>query len=465
MPPETAACERPQHAQTPRALLAACEIASRWEERQDSISADRIVNTEIRSRRYLGSRERREVAELVFGYIRAKRRLEAVLASLGLPTLAENGVRLLAREQGYPDALDITDEQMRSAVSALPNESNAVEYIAKVLSFPDDWAHSLVGILGDTDAISAAQALNSRAPTTLRVNTLATTPDYVLKLIEGAQASRWSPLGVQLTSQGNIFDLPHFRDGWFEAQEEASQLTVLLADPHPGDIVVEIGAGAGGKSLALAAHMLNTGAIYAIDSSPARLEELKRRAAKAGVTCVKPLAVSSDSFGTWTPTRSVQHTLSGLMSRADVVLLDAPCTGSGACRRRPDARWRSLTPAGFTTLQSKLLLQGAMFTAPGGHLVYSTCSFDREQNEEIIEAFLETDFGKLFSVEPAIPRIQAAAAWAATCRPGLKARREQELTAPEQIEFETLSAEQHMRTWPHVHGMDAHFAACLRRER
>ncbi len=463
MPPDTVASERQLHGQTPRALLAACEIAGLWEKRQDSISADRIVNSEIRNRRYLGSRERREVAELVFGYIRAKRRLTAMVASLDLPQLPESAVRLLATEQGYEEALAVSSDQLSAAVNALPDETDAVAFIGRVLSFPDEWAVSLVEILGDAGAIAAARALNNRAPTTLRVNTLATTREYVLGQIDGATSSRWSPLGIQLVSQANIFDLPHFREGWFEAQEEASQVTVLLADPRPGNIVVEIGAGAGGKSLALAAHMLNSGAIYAIDSAPVRLEELKRRAAKAGVTCIKPLAVSSDAFGTWTPTRSVQHTLSGLMNRADVVLLDAPCTGSGASRRRPDARWRSLTPAGFTALQSKLLLQAAMFTAPGGLLVYSTCSFDRQQNEEVVEAFLQSDFGRLFTLVPAAERLGRGAAWAAACRPGLKARPEADQPVLDRSGYQGLESNGYLRTWPHLHGMDAHFAACLRR--
>ena len=464
MPHETAAADRSQHGQTQRALTAACEIAGCWLQRQDSISADRIVNTEIRDRRFLGSRERREVSELVFGYIRAKRRIETMLTALNLSTNAETSIRLLAREKGYQEALNLTDGQVDAAAASLPDVTSAVDYIAQVLSFPNDWAQSLVEILGDVSAIEAARALNSRAPTTLRINTLTTTREYVLKQLEDAELARWSPLGIHLTSQVNIFDLPHFRDGWFEAQEEASQLTIMLADPKPGDIVVEIGAGAGGKTLALAAHMLNLGAIYAIDSSPSRLEELKRRCSKAGVKCAKPLAVSSDSFGTWTPTRSVQHTLSGLMNRADVVLLDAPCTGSGASRRRPDARWRSLKPVGFVTLQSKLLLQAAMFTAPGGRLVYSTCSFDRQQNEEIVEAFLQSDFGRLFRLEPAAPRLQAAARWAAMCRPGMKARRDGQDTETESVDWKQLDSDGYLRTWPHMHGMDAHFAACLRRE-
>ena len=352
------------------------------------------------------------------------------------------------------------------------------------------WRRRWEGLLG-TEALDAARAFNRQAPTTLRVNPLRVSWAHLRKSLPDPTPTRYSPWGLELSRRVNIFELPGYRTGWFEVQEEASQLVSLLVDAQPGQGIAEVGAGAGGKTLAFAALMENKGAIFAIDTSQYRLDELQKRAERAGVTCVEPIEIDADSAGERQPTVSKRRKINQWRNMADAVLVDAPCTGSGVLRRSPDAKWREFDLAHMTGMQANLIQQAATLVRPGGMLFYVTCAFEREQNEDIVNAFLATELGQQYEVVPAVPRLQAACERAdalARTPPFLRTekaqkklaeRQEQEQQAqseegmastgtpePERAptDYASLTSGLFLRTWPHRHGLDAFFAACLQRK-
>lgn len=228
-------------------------------------------------------------------------------------------------------------------------------------------------------------ALQARAPADLRVNTLKTSRDNLLNALQAegydAQPTPFSPLGVRLPEgEAKLGRGGLFLSGAFEFQDEAAQIAALLCGVKPGMRVLDLAAGAGGKSLALVASMHNKGKIVATDVRAAALHELERRAERAGATIIDT------------------HPPDGVF---DVVLLDAPCTGTGTWRRQPELRWR-LTPERIEELkatQDALLKQAAKYVKPGGRLVYATCSILPSENEDRVAAFLESH--RDFAIIPA----------------------------------------------------------------
>ena len=173
--------------------------------------------------------------------------------------------------------------------------------------------------------------------------------------------------------------LAAFRDGWFEIQDEGSQLIALACGARPGQTVIDACAGAGGKSLALAAEMHNKGSLHVLDPDAERLEEARRRARRAGVHNLRARSIAAG------PEAEAQ--LQDLAGKADVVLVDAPCSGLGTLRRKPDARWRLVPedPARFAALQRELVRRFAALVRPGGRLVYATCSIGPTENDEVAD--------------------------------------------------------------------------------
>jgi 16S rRNA (cytosine967-C5)-methyltransferase len=213
-----------------------------------------------------------------------------------------------------------------------------------------------------------------------------------------------------------------------EVQDEGSQLGALLAGAKPGEQVIDLCAGAGGKTLALAMLMRGAGRIYAMDVSAKRLAALAPRAARAGITNVNPLAISGEG----------DARLKRLAGKLDRVLVDAPCSGFGTLRRNPDLKWRH-SPAAVGELaqkQARILESAARLVKAGGRLVYATCSILREENEAIVEAFL--------AAQPRFKRLSCA-----------------ELLAAQRIALDTGA---YLRLWPHRHGTDGFFAAAMERE-
>jgi 16S rRNA (cytosine967-C5)-methyltransferase len=233
-------------------------------------------------------------------------------------------------------------------------------------------------------------ALMERAPTDLRVNALKGDRATVLeKLIEAGlelEPTPLAPLGLRLKARANVQGLEAFREGLVELQDEGSQLACLLTAAAPGEQVIDLCAGGGGKALSLAAMMGNRGQIHACDTDRRRLGKLMPRAQRAGARNIQTRFLKPDAL-----VAGVDPDLSDMEARADCVLVDAPCSGAGAWRRSPDARWR-LTPellAGYLAAQNEVLERGAIAVKPGGRLVYVTCSILPSENESRIDVFLK----------------------------------------------------------------------------
>lgn len=241
------------------------------------------------------------------------------------------------------------------------------------------------------------------------------------------QPTPYSPAGVRLAGKPAINRSELFEHGLIEVQDEASQLIAYLVAPRRGEMVADFCAGAGGKTLALAAIMRSTGRLYAMDVSAKRLHALGRRAARAGVSNVHPLALAGEG-----DVRAKR-----LAGKIDRVLVDAPCSGFGTLRRNPDLKWRQ-GPESIEELAQKqhdILRAAARLVKPGGRLVYATCSILREENEAVVERF-------------------------AAAHPEFVALSCDALLAAQRIPLEAGNA---LHLWPHRHGTDGFFAAAFSR--
>src|ERR1700719_2121263 len=243
----------------------------------------------------------------------------------------------------------------------------------------------LARVFGD-ERIAEGVALASRAPLDLRVNGLKAEPEAAGDALAHLNPipTRWSPVGLRIALDADakspaIHAEPAFIKGTVEVQDEGSQLSALLAGAKPGQQVVDLCAGAGGKTLALAAVMENRGQLYATDSDKRRLAPIHERLERAGVHNVQVR----------TP-RGRENLLPDLEHRADLVLIDAPCTGIGTWRRNPDAKWRVRPGALEQRLeeQADVLDRAAALVKPGGRIAYVTCSVLAEENGDQVRAFL-----------------------------------------------------------------------------
>ena len=327
--------------------------------REDGPPADAIVTRYFKQRRYAGSKDRRAVRELVFRAIRrsAERPGSGRAAVVGLTTDEPALSDLFAQPRG-PEPLE--ENEAAAGASAVP------EWLIPELSpllARDEWPQLL-----------------ERAPLDLRVNVAKASRDDLLGQFDGAVATRTSPLGIRLSSDSRIDDHPAFQDGLIEVQDEGSQLIAIACEPADSDRIIDLCAGAGGKSLALAA-LAPHAAILATDSNRARLSKLAPRAERAGATIETRLLSPPNELSELTDWRAA----------ADLVLVDAPCSGSGTWRRNPEGRWR-LTPERLqrlTQVQERLLDTAAELVQPGGRFVYAVCSLLSREGSGQIERFLQ----------------------------------------------------------------------------
>ena len=327
--------------------------------REEGPPADAIVTRYFKQRRYAGSKDRRAARELVFRAIRraAERPASGRAAVLGL-----------AEEE--PALLDLFGEP-RGPEPKLEGEQ------AAVAGFVPEW---LVPELSPLVEVSERAALLERAPLDLRANVARGSREQLLSDFEGAQPTPLSPWGIRLPADSRVDDHPAFEAGLVEVQDEGSQLIALSCEPANGERILDLCAGAGGKSLALAAAAPGA-TVLATDSNRGRLSKLAPRAERAGATIETRLL---------SPPREVEE-LADWTDDADVVLVDAPCSGSGTWRRNPEGRWR-LTPDRLdrlTGVQSRLLDIGAQLVKPGGQLVYAVCSILSREGAGQIERFLQ----------------------------------------------------------------------------
>jgi 16S rRNA (cytosine967-C5)-methyltransferase len=281
-----------------------------------------------------------------------------------------------------------------------PTERLGVAY-----SVPD-WLVQLVrDEVGESSLEAALARMNEDAPRVARVNTLKTARDACLAALadEGvaAQPTQHAAAGLRFEGRRSPFRTRAFVRGELELQDEASQLVAELVAPPPGSFVIDACAGAGGKTLALAALLRGKGKLVAIDASERKLAELRRRARRAGASNVQAIAVDVRDAA-----------LARFERRASRVLVDAPCTGLGAIRRNPEARWR-LGPSDLARLvveQAALLRAAARLVAPRGRLVFATCSFLPSEGERAIDSFLSEhpDFA-VVTVRDVLGRARSAA--------------------------------------------------------
>jgi 16S rRNA (cytosine967-C5)-methyltransferase len=359
--------------------------------------------------RFAGSKDRAEIGDIVFGALRWKQSSAWrmgfdeprawVWGALrwGFGWSAEQIEQSLVDD---PHAPSPPTEAERAALAG-DNIADAPPHVRG--DYPEWLDESFARAFGDDRAEEGA-ALAVPASLDLRVNTLKSTRDKVIaalaespKLTEPLQGTPYAPEGVRIPwKQGRTFPWAteqSFVKGWYEVQDEGSQLAALLSGAEPGMQVADVCAGGGGKTLALAALMQNKGQIFAYDVDGRRVAPIKERADRAGV---RNLQIR-------TPMRT-KDALEDLRNRMDIVFVDAPCTGSGTWRRNPDSKWRLRPNALAKRLeeQRQALAMAAPLVKPGGKLIYVTCSVLPEENEDQVSAFIaESGFTSVDVQSPA----------------------------------------------------------------
>jgi 16S rRNA (cytosine967-C5)-methyltransferase len=349
-----------------------------------------------KSHRFAGSGDRSAIGNLVYDALRRRRSLSAqmgedaprALALAAAPrALGLSLPALLAAADGSTHAVSAPSLVEQEALSRLV----PVGVPAAVQGDYPDWLEPAFARAFGEAAGAEGAALARRAPVDLRVNTLKADREKVLKALArfAPIPTPLSPVGVRLPApegpgrQPNVeAEIGHGR-GWYEVQDEGSQIAALMAAAAPREQVLDLCAGAGGKTLAFAAAMRNTGQVYAYDEDATRLRPILERLKRAGARNVQVLPAGNEAA------------VSALGPRFDLVFIDAPCTGSGAWRRRPDAKWR-LKPANLEQReeqQARLLDAAASLVKPGGRLVYATCSVLPQENGDRIAAFLSNHSG------------------------------------------------------------------------
>ena len=390
--------------------------------------ADSVLHDFFREQRSLGGLDRALVADTVYGVLRRKRTVDHLVPD-GAP-----------RHQLLAYLMRVAGVSIRELISATnPNEQS---WLAQIKAEPleglplpvraelPDWvAERLARNYSESEMLALARGLNEPAPMDLRVNTLRAERGAVQRELQasGIEAgfTPYSPAGLRVKGRPSINRHPLFLTGAVEVQDEGSQLLCHLVQPRRHDLVVDFCAGAGGKSLMLGALMHSQGRIYAFDVSAARLNRLKPRLKRSGLSNLFPHTISNEN----------DIRVKRLQGKIDRVLVDAPCSGLGTLRRNPDLKWRQ-SPQSVEELRRKqaaILRSAAKLLKPGGRLVYATCSLLAEENEDVVAAFLagRTDFRQL------------------DCAAILREARIALDTGP------------FLKLFPHSHGTDAFFAAAL----
>jgi 16S rRNA (cytosine967-C5)-methyltransferase len=375
---------------TPGARIAAAiEVLEEIEARKRP-AADALKDWGL-SHRFAGAKDRAAIGSLVFDALR-KRASSAFIMGEETPRAVVLGMlrqvrnmsastvsALCSGEAHAPPPL--TEEEVKRLSAA--DLTSAPNYVAG--DFPAWLEPSLAAVFGQA-LVTGMQAFALRAPVDLRVNTLKTTREKALVRLAhlGAVPTPFSPFGLRLPLAADdrgpqLSAEPAYIKGLVEIQDEASQLASHLALAKPGEQVIDLCAGAGGKTLALAASMRNKGQIHATDRDGARLMRSVARLKRAGVRNVQ-----------LHPPRGDADVLAGLEGHFDLVFVDAPCTGTGTWRRNPDAKWR-IRPGALAMRiaeQDRVLEEAARLVKPGGRILYATCSLLREENEDRLAAFL-----------------------------------------------------------------------------
>ncbi len=328
--------------------------------RSGGAAADTLIARYFKTRRYAGSKDRRAVRDLVYRVIRR---------SADRPPSGRAALLGLARDD--PSLLPLFDGSAHAPAPPADDEEGTPP--RTVPAWLTERFDPLLGA-------SEFDALLDRAPLDLRVNRLKGAAEEAASMLPGAAAARLSPIGLRLPDGFKVEETEAWRSGLVEIQDEGSQLLALACGARPGMTVIDLCAGAGGKTLALAAEMENSGRIIACDVDRSRLSRMGPRLERAGVSIVEARLLN--------PGAELQM-LEEYKGAANLVLVDAPCSGTGTWRRNPETRWR-LTPQRLDQLlklQAHLLDVAAELVRPGGHLVYAVCSLLQEEGRGQVEAF------------------------------------------------------------------------------
>ncbi|HEY0200417.1 MAG TPA: RsmB/NOP family class I SAM-dependent RNA methyltransferase [Burkholderiaceae bacterium] len=422
----------------PNALLDCCAELVAQVLRFDH-PADAVVSHYFRDHRNLGPRERATLAETAYAVLRKKLLFEHLAPSGSgsrerrLAILGFHGPRdflksaLSEQERQWLDACDAVrpDELLERHRHNLP------EWLAQPLKSQ----------LGDA-FWPLAESLAQPAPLDLRVNGFKEKRPQVqaelAQLAIKSVATRYSPWGLRIEGKPALTKLDAFIRGAIEVQDEGSQLLALLLDAKRGEMVVDFCAGAGGKTLAIGATMRSTGRLYAFDTSAHRLDALKPRLARSGLSNVHPAVIAHER----------DERIKRLAGKIDRVLVDAPCSGLGTLRRNPDLKWRQSPEAvqELAAKQTAILDSAARLLKPGGRLVYATCSILPQENEAIAAAFTQSHAADFEPLEVAQVLAQL------------------KVSGPDTLCAGPVTGGEYLRMWPHRHGTDGFFAAVWARK-
>lgn len=408
--------------------------------------ADQTISRFFRDRRYLGARDRGFISDTVYSTLRGVLRVRALCADL----LERKSPDREARIQLAAELLSVENEKHQPSISdirdgaRITNEQTieikqrlaVAEEIIKAMEEPERsatefglpiwFASRMLVQFGEEEGRKVMSSLNQQAPITLRCNRLKGSRDELRGLLVQRGISSalgvYSPDALVLERRMNANAIPEFKEGWFELQDEGSQMLSVLLDPRPNWQVFDACAGAGGKTLHLAAIMKGRGSVVAHDVHNRRLEEIRPRLRRNNTQNVRVM-----------DHRAFLFQREELRGRFNAVVIDAPCSGTGTLRRNPGARLmlEESMVARVTRLQAEILDEYSELVQPNGLLMYATCSLLREENEAQVHAFLERRNGWV---------IQA-------------------INAPEEM----VDADGYFHTFPHRHGTDGFFAAVLRR--
>lgn len=394
-------------------------------------AADALLRDFFREHHELGQRDRGFVAETIYALLRRRRLMESLCPevtprALTLVTLLK--LRGISIRELAP-VLSETELAWLSAVRSASAETMPPEIAA---DFPDWLMTKLRATMGEEEILQLARGMQVPAPLDLRVNTMLAKRDAILQQFREqnieALPTPYSPLGIRLPKKIALNRHELYLSGKVEVQDEGSQLLGLLVAPRRQDMVMDFCAGAGGKTLLLGALMHSQGRLYALDVSQKRLDGLKTRLKRSGLSNVQPIWIDDEN----------DTKVKRLAGKIDRVLLDVPCSGLGTLRRNPDFKWRQQESdiVELAAKQRGILGSAARLVKPGGRLVYATCSILREENEGVVEAFLEAN-----------PDYQLESAEA--------------IFAKQNVELKTG---QYLHLFPHVHGTDGFFAAAMERK-
>lgn len=355
--------------------------------------ADKVVQVLLKRDKRWGSRDRGFVAETIYEIVRYQR-LYAEIANVKMPYDRDNLWRLFAvwatlKGIRLPDWKYFSDTPTRKIKGRFDELSKIRKYRESI----PDWMDNLgVSELGESVWTKEIAIQNEQADVILRVNTLKTNKkDLQLKLQSEDIETEYlpsHPYALRLKKRANVFKTEAFKNGWFEVQDASSQLVADFLDVKPGMKVVDVCAGAGGKTLHLAALMENKGQVIAMDIYESKLKKLKVRARRNGVHNIELKTIDS--------TKPIKK----LHGKADRLLIDAPCSGLGVLRRNPDAKWK-LEPEFIDRIkntQTEVLRDYSKMVKNGGKMVYATCSILPSENEKQIDNFLTSEEGKDFTL-------------------------------------------------------------------